>query len=521
MKKIAFAISLVGLGVIIMIYSQSVKKDHYTYVITETSAATSFDPLDADQTVNLPVARMLYATPLEVDLKGDLTSKILDLFEYNDQTHVMTWKVKSGLKYSDNSDLTSADVAFAVARMVYTRPTFPVIEDIKGVKEWSKSKDALKSLPEGILVDGQTVKIQFDKKQDHPLFRFCLEIFSVIPKACVDVATNKITCKEIPASGHYKMTSKTENEFQFEKQDSKSIHGLKAPQNLFFKYMSAQDVVKNANEFDTQTVISGSELRYTIDEIKELQSKVKISFAPASRFVGFVLNPNIGAFKDKKCRQVFAKAFRNAFYKIVGDVRESEASIFTDLLPGYLKNEELYNGISSELTAEDIVRCKSQMQSEPIKWLKAKNNPKSIFVVVMEKVFLELGIEPVPPVVQETQKDEDDLFLSGKIAVKGHQNGFWAFDPAGDIQMMMTPNMHKTLQFVSQDAEMQNLIRNLKISGLEKSAFIKLNQHIYSQSLFNVFTHVRRFYAAKDRSLIMEAPVSITSPAPWQVFRIE
>lgn len=521
MKKLAFAIALAGLGVIIMIYSHSIKKDHYTYVITETSAATSLDPLDADQTVNLPVARMLYATPLEVDLKGDLASKILDLFEYNDQTQVMTWKVKSGLKYSDNSDLTSADVAFAVARMVYTRPTFPVIEDIKGVKEWSKSKDALKSLPEGIQVDGQTVKIQFNKIQDHPLFRFCLEIFSVIPKNCVDVATNKITCKEIPASGHYKMISKTENEFQFEKQDANPIHDLKAPQKLYFKYMSAQEVVRTANEFDAQTVIAGSELRYSIDEIKELQSKIQISYAPASRIVGLVINPNVGAFKDKKCRQVFAKAFRNAFHKMVGDARESESSVFTDLLPGYLKNEELYDGISSELTADDIARCKSQLQSEPIKWLKATNNSKSIFVVVMERVFSELGIESAPPVVEETQKDEDELFLSGKVAVKGFQTGFWAFDPAGDIQMLMTPNMHKTLQFVSQDAEMQNLIRNLKTSGLEKSAFIKLNQHIYGQSLFNVFTHVRRFYAAKDRSLIMEAPVSITSPAPWQVFRMD
>ena len=504
-----------------MIYSHSIKKDYYTYVITETSAATSLDPLDADQTVNLPVARMLYATPLEVDLKGDLTSKILDLFEYDDQAQVMTWKVKSGLKYSDNSDLTSADVAFAVARMVYTRPTFPVIEDIKGVKEWSKSKDALKSLPEGIQVDGQIVKIQFGKKQDHPLFRFCLEIFSVIPKSCVDIESNKITCKEIPASGHYKMISKTENEFQFEKVDSNPIHGLKAPQKLIFKYMSAQEAVRTAHEFDAQTIIAGSELRYSIDEIKELQSKIKISFAPASRIVGLVINPNVGAFKDKKCRQVFAKAFRDAFHEMVGDARESESSVFTDLLPGYLKNEELYDGISSGLTADDVARCKSQLQSEPIKWLKATNNPKSIFVVVMERVFSELGIGPAAPVVEETQKDEDELFLSGKVAVKGFQTGFWAFDPAGDIQMLMTPNMHKTLQFVSQDAEMQNLIRNLKTSGLEKSAFAKLNQHIYSESLFNVFTHLRRFYAAKDSSLIMEAPVSITSPAPWQVFRME
>lgn len=516
-----FIFALVVLGFIFVIYSRSSKKDHYTYIITETSAATSLDPLDADQTVNLPVARMIYSTPLEVDLKGDLTSKILDLFEYDAEMQVMTWKVKSGLKYTDNSEITAMDVAFAVARMVYTRPSFPVIEDIKGAKEWSKSKNALQSLPEGIKVDGQIVKIQFLKKQDHPLFRFCLEIFSIIPKNCVDTETNKISCNEIPGSGHYKLLSKTDNEFQFVKRDTNPIHLLKAPQKLLFKYMTAQEAVRSANEFDSQTVMAGTELRYSIDEVNELESKIQISFAPASRIVALVINHEVGVFKDKKCRQVFAKAFRDTFHKMVGDDRESEASVFTDLLPGYMKNESLYEAVSSELTAEDIAHCKSQLQKEPVKWLKATSNPRSIFVLVMEKVFAELGIESVPPIVQETQKDEEDLFLSGKVSVKGFQTGFWAFDPAGDIQMLLTPNMHKTLHFVSQDTVMQSLIKDLKESGLEKSAFQKLNQHIYNQSLFNVFNHVRRFYAAKDRSSIMEAPVSITSPAPWQVFRME
>lgn len=514
-------LALVGLQVIIMVYNQSSKKDHYTYVITETASASSLDPLDADQTSNLPVARMLYATPLEVDFNGDLTSQILNLFEYDAQTQTMTWKVKSGLKYSDQSALTTEDVAFAIARMAFTRPMFPVIEDIKGVQDWALTKNALKSLPEGIQVDGQVIKIQFNKKQDHPLFRFCLELFSVIPKNCVDLEKNKILCKEIPASGNYKLISKSENEYQFEKRDSNEIHGLKAPHKLSFKYMTASEALRKINEFDSRVLIAGSELRYSIDEIKELQSKVQISYAPASRIVALMINPEVGAFKDKKCRQVFSKAFRESFRKMVGDARESESSIFTDLLPGYLKNEELYQSISLELSADDKERCKSKFKSEPIKWLKATNNPKSIFVAVMESVFSELGMEATPPEVQETQKDEDELFLSGKLSVKGFQTGFWAFDPVGDIQMLMTPNMHKGLKFVSNDIKMQGLIKDLKDSRLEKSAFVKLNQHIYDESLFNVFTHVRRFYAAVDKSLIMEAPVSITSPAPWQMFRVE
>ena len=36
------------------------------YLVTESGIFTSFDPLDADATNNLPAIRMLYLTPLEM-----------------------------------------------------------------------------------------------------------------------------------------------------------------------------------------------------------------------------------------------------------------------------------------------------------------------------------------------------------------------------------------------------------------------------------------------------------------------
>lgn len=495
--------------------------DYYTYVITETGMASSFDPLDADQTLNMPVARMIYATPIEVDQKGDLKSSILDSFEYDESNQTITWKVKSGVKFTDATEITSDDIAFAVARMAYTRPTFPVIEDISGLKDWLKENAPLNSLPSGITVENNAVKIKFDKKQDHPLFRFCLEIFSIIPKNCVDTSTNKITCKEIPGSGHYKLIEKSASELHFDKCDQNKIFGETVPNKIIFKYLTPAQATETADSLNSKTIITGSELRYSLEEMKQLNGKAIVSFAPASRIVGVVLNPHVGAFKDVKCRQLFAKAFRDAFHKLVGKDRESESSVFTDLLPGFMNSSDLYNSISSGLSAEEIVRCKSKFQQEPIKWLKATNNQKSLFVLVMEKVFNELGIEKSEPVVMETQKDEVDLFINGTLSVSGFQTGFWAFDPAGDIQMLMTPNMHKSLKFVSEDQKMQELIRNLKSSGLQNSAFVELNKHIYQESLFNVFSHVRRFFVVKDKKILQEAPVSITSPAPWQVFKVE
>lgn len=521
MKKIIWILLtlLVLVGIAMLIKTKT--PDQYTYVITETGMASSFDPLDADQTLNMPVARMIYTTPIEVDQKGDLKSLILDTFEYDENHQIMTWKVKSGIKFTDSTEITPQDVAFSVARMAFTRPTFPVVEDISGLKEWLKEKSPLESLPSGIQIENKIIKIKFDKKQDHPLFRFCLEIFSIVPKACVDSSTNKITCKEIPGSGHYRLTEKSATELHFEKRDQNVVFGEAVPGKITFKYQTPVQVIEAVTSLDSKTIIAGSELRYSLDEMKQISERAVVSFAPASRIVGVVLNPNVGAFKDLKCRQVFAKAFRDAFRNLVGDARESESSIFTDLLPGYISKSDLQNTIASGLSADDIVRCKSKLQEEPIKWLKATNNQKSLFVQVMEKVFTELGIEKSEPVVMETQKDEVDLFVNNKLSISGFQTGFWAFDPAGDIQMLMTPNMHKSLKFVGEDQKMQELIRKLKSSGLQNSAFTELNKHIYQESLFNVFSHVRRFFVVKDKKILQEAPVSITSPAPWQFFKVE
>ena len=71
------------------------------YVITETDKYTSLDPLDADLTHNLPVARMIYATPLEIDASDSMTSLVLESFSYDRGSQTITWVVKKGLKFSD------------------------------------------------------------------------------------------------------------------------------------------------------------------------------------------------------------------------------------------------------------------------------------------------------------------------------------------------------------------------------------------------------------------------------------
>lgn len=81
--RIFILIAVLLSGALIMFNFNASSKGQYKYVITETKSPTSLDPLDGDQTQNLSVQRMIYATPVEVDQNGTLKSLVLSEFSYN------------------------------------------------------------------------------------------------------------------------------------------------------------------------------------------------------------------------------------------------------------------------------------------------------------------------------------------------------------------------------------------------------------------------------------------------------
>jgi ABC-type transport system substrate-binding protein len=164
------------------------------FVISWVGSPSSWDPLDFDNAQNLFTARMLYATPVEASPTGDLVSRVLESFAVNSDSTVITLTVAPNLKFEDATPLTADDVAFAIARMAFVRPKFPVLESILGLDMWRKSSQPLKGYPQGISVSDRVVTIQLNKSELRPLFRFSLEPFSIIPRRCVDTATNKLKC---------------------------------------------------------------------------------------------------------------------------------------------------------------------------------------------------------------------------------------------------------------------------------------------------------------------------------------
>lgn len=490
----------------------------YQYVITETGKPTSFDPLDGDQTQNLSVARMIYTTPLEITAENALASLVLETFNYDSKERAIHWTVKRGLKFNDGSELRTEDIAFAVARMAFTRPQFPVIENIEGLEKWLKGKHPLKSLPSGIQVEGNKIKIKLTQNHTHPLFRFCLELFSVIPKKCVNLETNKINCEKVPGSGYYVISSTQDNSIQFARSSQKSTH-FSGPENIEFKYIPAIQLTQRLAEIKETSIIAGNEGLFALSDLKTIHEKMKVQNLPATRFQVLQINPSVGPFMDKLCRQVFAQKFRESFAKVSSGVIRAESSIFVSIVPGYMADKELAVDSTSKLNLEKIKKCQEDLQKTDFQWAYVKDEKNSSFFDALQLTLKELGLDKIQPLVLASRKELAEHFISGKVALFNAGSGFWPLDPAGDLQMLFTPNLHKPLEYITKDEKLQKLIRKIQTNESDVNVYKDVNRYLYNEALFNVYGHVRRFFCAKNAKLLTEFPAAITSPSPWQVFR--
>lgn len=511
--KLSVGISILFAGIGIIVTNSDALPDTSTtfrYVITETGKFSSLDPLDADTTRNLPVARMLYATPLETSDKSQLTSRVLESFRYDRANRTIEWIVRDGIKYEDGFPITADDVAFAVARMAYTRPKFPVLSAIEGVDSWSKTESGLTTFPKGLKVEGRKITIQLTEDIEHPLFRFCLELFSVIPRRCVDTSTNKISCNVVPESGPYKMVSQTPETITFQRRVLEPEPGL--PSTIQFVYTPAADMTKGLDTIGDDTVVAGSEADFSPDAIRKIESSLKLQFMPASRFEALLINKNVPPFSDQKCRWLFARTFRTVFHRLAQD-RHAEGSIFTKILPGYGTLEHL--NAATQISANDVANCKAALERSEIPWGFDEADRNSLFVRTVETTLRELGVKKTLPVAKKSRKEFAEAFTDGNIAFFNAGSGFWALDPAGDTRMLFTPNLHKPLAQITSDQHFQQLLHKL---DREPDSFKKLNEYMFEESLINVYGHQRRFFAAKNKSLAREVTFAITSPAPWQVF---
>ena len=483
---------------------------------TEVGPPDSFDPNDADKTQNIMAMRLLYSTPLMINSNNELTSSVFSEFNFDEKNNSAKFILKQGLLFSDGQKITTQDVAMSIARFGYFHPQFPVIKKIEGLIEWANRKKGLIHFPKGLYIDKNEIHIQFIGKMTNPLFRFCLEIFSIIPTSSIHLETGQLIDKLAPApfSGFFKLQEKSAEQWIFAKRNNIEILN-----DTDIPYRKISLTFKNINsacelKLKKNDIIAGFEMDYIMSGCDTSSKSQSIKWLPASRFGLLRFNPTLDIFNSNEKRKYFSELVRKQLKKTYPNL-QVERGLFSKLLPGYLS--------FSDLSTTNINLEKDFLNKEII-LPNINEGPSSLIYTSIKKVAIELKMKIKMNDQNLNQKNIVDDFVTGKLSMIFGGSGFWAQDPIGDLEMYFTKNFHKTMTFTWADDGIYSRLESLDANtddSKTKKLMEDFNTYIFEQSIVAPILHFRRFYKTADNQKLKELPQAVTSPSPWQLKLID
>lgn len=520
---IVFSLLVVAWKGFFMNTANAKSNDTFEFINALRAFPTSFDPMESDWSGNQDLARMIYLTPIELSADDKLTSTLLEKYVFNAKAKEIEFIVNRGLQFSDGTPITADDVAFAIARVAFTLDNFPIVSEIKGLPEWKKKKDALLSLPAGLVVDGQRIVLKLNKPPQHPLFRFLAPQFSVIPKSAVDLSTNKLKVKQPPTSGHYIIKEMREPEVHYElRQTSGAPTAAKLPRRIVMRYVTPQDFEGKAlAKLDDQTVVMSSNLRYSSEMYIQMRNNSEFRYLQSTDIGILVLNPKSEIFRDALCRRIFAETFRSSLHKSSLAQFGVEASLFTKVLSGYLSEKKLSE--AAAISEKEREQCMARFRATPVTWFKRPWGSSENYHTILEKTGSELGIKQTS--IENYHGGALKAFAENKIDGMFLFTGFWAADTAGDLKMLFTPNLWYPgfLDNLTHDDAVAKMISSLEKetdNGRRKALFEALNTYIYNDATMSVFSHPKTFFMYAKKNRFIPPPVGMMEPAPWQLFQL-
>lgn len=481
----------------------------------------SLDPLHCDQFNNYFQSQLLYLTPLAVSHDGRIGSFVADSFQYDQDKNTLTLRIKENLKFSDQSVLSEHDIAFAIARLLYSRPSFPVLRDIAGISEWLKLKNPLHSYPSGIIVGKKTVQITFNRKMIEPLFRFTMTPLSIIPKDCVDLDTNTIKCKSIPTSGFYTKEASNPNEQQLHYKLRREYSDTKYPESITLSFPKADRLSTLLSSLNKTEVLFIHDFDFEANEFKSITKDFLNRRLGSAWFSSLVLNPRVKPFDKVECRRVFADIFYDNFKKQDLGLQSPSRSLFTKLVPGYLNDSHLIK--ESKVSAKQLKSCRNQFLGKKYTWGHRKSNVPSYLNEALRLTAKELGFDLSEPELAKGSHTGWPSYESKNVLFQTSYSGFWPLDPMGDIQMLFTPKLHEDYMDIWSDHKMIKLLDRLSQSNdlmMSQEIMKNINMYLFNESIMIPISHLSySFISLKDnKSSPKLSAFELTVPYPWDVF---
>jgi hypothetical protein len=525
LNKFKWVIVILVLGFMFGCREDMRNENSYRLIIPNGIQPNSFDPIHCDQFNNYFPSQMIYSAPLATGSDGKLVSDLLEHFSYDGKNRLIVFHLKNGLKFSDGSDLTANDVAFSIARLLFSRPMFPTFSLIKGKEQWLRLKEPLRSFPDGIQVDGNRIEVRLDKPVLNPLFRFAMTVVSVIPRRCVDPATNKINCSDVPSSGRYVIKDVNENKVKFVKWNNKDNHSPTEPNELEFYYpkistdVEMSDFLDRLNEHE---VVFAYDLDLPVSLHKRLMKDFRVHRLAAAWFSGFVLNPRVEPFTRVEARRFFLNEFQARFSKQQLDPIVPSQSLFPKLVSGYVGSNDFPK------QNVDLEKLKGLFRGKRFNWGVKKSVVSDLLKTPLSELAKQLQFELNEPEVAPSSHAGWPSYKGKEVAFQTTHSGFWPLDPVGDIQMLFTPGLHEDYLDIWGDQKFNKLVQALQEPDVAMSAekteiaMRAINRKLYDNALMGVFSHQSYSYISRNSGTINTgnngSPFSLTVPYPWEVF---
>ncbi len=508
-----------------LIAEENLKSSEYRLVLPTSDFPISYDPLDADLVNNSYLMKLRYFTPIEVDHEDKFRSSVLKSFDYDNRKFQMTWKVRSDLKYADGTAITPNDIVLAIKRMAIKRSQFPVLNTVKGLKEWSVRREPLGQDIPGLKLVGDTITIDFDQNVTNPFFQFSLSLFAIQTSRCFDLKTTKLICDLPPVSGYYdyleaspKLDPKDGKfppiRFALRKGFDKS-GTFKMPPRITLEY-SNETLPELVKKMDGRSVATTLDSRLTDEFINQFRSTVDIKRLPKTAIWYLLLNPNFEAFKSASCRRIFANKYRDLYGARVASVKVATKSFSSPIMPGYLTNEEML----ANFPKEDPKSCLEVFKKNPVRYKKMF----PFWDKLIEDTMVSVGM-PTSGVYkgENTISSIFDSFVANDTAVLTAYVSFWPLDLASGFDMFFSPGMHSQLKYLLEDNRLSSAANKLfKEPDPSKASdyYKEINLMLYSEAQLNALSYFGGVYISKT-SQVNKLPVATSEPNPWHLFGVK
>lgn len=453
-----------------------------TIILPRKPGNLSPDPVEGEHPWNAWLMHFIYAKIIRVDTNNNLMSDVLEDFKYQADKKEITLKIKKNLNFQNGKNIVIDDIILSILRTALKCPLHPLTSQITGVRQWSVRKEPLKSLPAGIVKSGpDSVVITLNQPVSNPLGKLALNTFFLIPHGSVETSQGRLTDKYPSGSGPFQMSVISPSHIELTSKNHKTLNLLFIPPTKFIRYI---------DHLQSRHTIIADQIHIPKDHLNIIQKKFKVNSTPEFRLLALKLNPRTEPFTSLRVRQFFSSEFRKTIEEFFG---QSDGSLFSKLMPGYISQTELSSQIPAFEKDERLKILETLRKNPPVfSQLKDETIGLESFQYFLRLTLKRLEIREQPTQVSTNLKEVHQSWKKGQLSIGWILSGLPGDDLTDSIQLLMSKNMcyqfgdvkedpllkKSTLEFLNQQDE------KLKVDKLKE-----INRYLYKQSVLSVMTN--------------------------------